>query len=288
MGNRLGIAAGAICVTIICAQDWQNVTSLPAVDFGGLTPAQKTTALKLLRETDCSCGCGMKVAECRMKDPNCSYSRGLASVIVDSVKQGKSRADALAAAKASKWGHAPDHSKTLEDPVKIPVAGAPSVGPENARITLVEFSDFQCPYCYKAAAELQAIVKSYPTQVKLIFKQFPLDIHSQAAYAAAASLGANKQGKFWILHDAMFAQRGRLSRDVIGKLASDSGLDMNKFTADVASTEILKIVDKDRDDGEKAGVDSTPTLYVNGQHYNGMLTLAALKPVLDGELKKHP
>ena len=288
MGHRVGLAGWTICVALLCAQDWQNLTSLPAVDLGGLTPAKKNTALKLLREGECSCGCGMKIAECRVKDPNCGYSRGLASVIVDSVKQGKSDADALAAAKASKWGHAPDHSKTLEDPVKIPVAGAPLLGPQNAAITLVEFSDFQCPYCYKAVTELQAIMQAYPTQVKLIFKQFPLDIHSQAAYAAAAAMAAHKQGKFWPLHDAMFARHGRLSREIIDKLAADLGLDMKQFNADVASAQIRKAVDKDRDDGETAGVDSTPTLFVNGQHYNGALTLAALKPVLDGELKKHP
>src|SRR5262249_32114334 len=163
-----GIVGCMITVALLCAQDWQNSTSLPAVDLAGLTPAQKNTALKLLRENDCSCHCGMKIAECRMKDPNCSYSRGLSSVIVDSLKLGNSPAEALAAAKASRFGHAPDHSKVLEDPVKIPVAGAPLVGPQNAPITLVEFSDFQCPYCIKAVEELAAIMKAYPTQVKLI------------------------------------------------------------------------------------------------------------------------
>jgi len=287
MRHRFGIAVGIICIALVSAEDWQNVTSLPAVDFGGLTPAKKATVLKLLRENGCSCGCGMKVAECRVKDPNCGYSRGLASVAVDSVKQGKNSAETLAAMKESKWSKVPDHSKTLEDPVKIPVAGAPAIGAEHAAITLIEFSDFQCPYCYKAVTELQAIMKAYPSQVKLIFKQFPLDIHSQAAYAAAAALAAHKQGKFWTLHDAMFARHGRLSKEIIEKLAADSGVDMKRFEADVASAEIRKAVDKDRDDGESAGVDSTPSLFVNGKHYNGLLTLAALKPILDGELKNH-
>jgi protein-disulfide isomerase len=207
---------------------------------------------------------------------------------VDSVKQGKNNSDAVAAAKASKWGHAPDHSKMLEDPVKIPVTGSPLIGAQNGTITLVEFSDFQCPYCYRAVPELQAVLKAYPNQVKLIFKQFPLDIHSQAAYAAAASLAAHRQGKFWPLHDAMFALHGKLSREIIQKLAGEQGLDMKKFNADLASAEVRKEVDKDRDDGETAGVDSTPTLFVNGQHYNGNITLAALKPIIDSELKKHP
>ena len=276
-----------LCVSLLCGQDWQTLSTLPAVDLGGLTPAQKNTVLKVLRENECVCGCSMKMAECRVKDPNCSFSRGLASVIVEAVRQGKSGSEALAAAKASKYGHAPDHSKVLEDPVKIPVAGSPLLGPQNAPITLVEFSDFQCPYCVKAVPELQAVMKAYPAKVKLIFKQFPLDNHSQAAVAAAAALAAHRQGKFWGLHDAMFAQRGKLSREIILKLAGDLGLDMKRFTADLDSAEIRKAVDKDRDEGETAGVDSTPTLFIDGQHYNGPLTLAALKPLLDGELKKH-
>jgi protein-disulfide isomerase len=288
MGNRLGITGWVVSIALLCAQDWQNATSLPAVDLGGLTPAQKNTALKLLRENDCSCHCGMKIAECRMKDPNCSYSRGLASVIVDSVKQGSSGAEALAAAKASKFGHAPDHSKLLEDPVKIPVEGSPLLGPQDAPVTLVEFSDFQCPYCIKAVGELQAIMKAYPTQVKLIFKQFPLDTHSQAALASVAALAAHRQGKFWAMHDGLFAQHGKLSQEIIVKVAADIGLDMQRFVADVNGPEIRKAVDKDRNDGETAGVDSTPTLFIDGQHYNGPLTLAALKPVLDGKLKKQP
>src|SRR5690348_1855283 len=86
---------------LLLAQDWQTVTSLPAVDLNGLTAAQKATALKLLRESECTCGCGMKLAECRVKDPNCSYSKGLSGAIVEAIRAGKSEADALKAAEAS-------------------------------------------------------------------------------------------------------------------------------------------------------------------------------------------
>ena len=186
-----------------------------------------------------------------------------------------------ARARRTHWRHWP-----LEDPVEIAVAGAPVLGPANAPLTLVEFSDFQCPYCVKAVPELQAVMKAYPTQVKLIFKEFPLDNHSQAAVAAAAALAAHRQGKFWPLHDALFEQKGRLSRETIVLLAGNIGLDMQRFTADFGSAEVRKAVAKDVDDGQNAGVDSTPTLFVDGQHYNGPITLAALKPVLDAELKK--
>jgi protein-disulfide isomerase len=270
------------------AQDWKTTDSLPKVDLSGLTAAQKAKVLKLLREDDCSCGCGMKVAECRMKDPGCSYSKGIAEAIVDAIKQGKTESQALALAKATKWGQGPpDHSATLEPPVAIPTAGAPIRGAAAAPVTLVEFSDFQCPFCIAATPQLEAVLKTYPGQVKLIFKQFPLDSHSQAALAAAAALAAQKQGKFWGMYDVLFAQKGNLSRQRIVDLAGAVGLDVSRFQADLGSPEIKRAVDKDIADGEKINVDSTPTLFVDGQRFNGPVTLASLRPVIDAELK-HP
>ncbi len=274
-----------LTAVLLFGQDWTTATVLPNVDFAGLTPVQKTKVLKLLRENGCTCGCGMKMAECRMKDPNCGYSKNLAALIVTSIKQGKTDAQTMAAVKDSQWGK--DHSLTLEDPVTIPVADAPVRGPGNARITLVEFSDFQCPFCVAATPQLDVLLKAYPSQVKLIFKEFPLDSHSQAALAAAAALAAHKQGKFWQLHDAMFSLQGNLSRQRIIALAKGIGLDMNRFQADLDSAEIKRAVAKEISEGEHIGVDSTPTLFVDGRRFNGALTVAALKPVIDEELK-HP
>jgi protein-disulfide isomerase len=273
---------------LLFAQDWKTTDSLPNVDLTGLTAAQRAKVLKLVRENDCSCHCGMKVAECRMMDPSCSYSKGIAQAIADAIKQGKTETQALSLAKASKWGQGPpDHSATLEPAVAVPVAGAPVRGAASAPVTLVEFSDFQCPFCIAATPQLEAILKAYPGQVKLIFKQFPLDSHSQAALAAAAALSAHKQGKFWGMYDALFAQRGHLSRQGIVGLAGAVGLDVNRFQTDLGSPEIKRAVDKDIADGEKINVDSTPTLFVDGQRFNGPVTLASLRPIIEAELK-HP
>jgi protein-disulfide isomerase len=279
----------AICLfgaVLLFAQDWQTATSLPAVDMGGLTPAQQTSALRVMRSQECSCGCGMKIAECRVKDPTCAYSKGLASVMVDAIKKGKTEAGAIAAAKASELAKARE-GKLLEKAVNIPTANSPSAGPANALITLVEFSDFQCPFCYKAVAHLNTLLKAYPTQVKLIFKQFPLvDSHPEAAISAAAALAAQQQGKFWQMHDIMFANHGNLSRKAILGWASGLGLDMTRFTADLESPAIKQAVRRDLEDGERAGVDSTPTVFIDGQKYNGALALDAIKPVIDAELKR--
>src|SRR5450631_853557 len=208
----VGLALGG--AALLLAQEWQTVTDLAGVDFTGLAPARKTLALKTLRAQACTCGCDMKIAECRVKDPNCSYSRGLASVTVAALKAGKSADEAIAESKASKFGTRPT-PKLLDDPVPIPTLGSPVMGPANARITLVEFSDFQCPYCTKAVAQLNATLKAYPNDVRLIFKQYPLDFHPQASVSASAALAAHAQGKFWPLHDLMFANRSKLSRPSI-------------------------------------------------------------------------
>src|SRR5436190_12603600 len=124
---------------LLLAQDWQKETTLPGVDLAGMAAAKVATALRLMRGYDCSCGCGMKVAECRIKDPGCAYSKGLAGALVEAVKGGKNDADALAAAKASKYGAAPAAPKLLEDPIPITTAGSPVEGPANAAVTLVEW-----------------------------------------------------------------------------------------------------------------------------------------------------
>jgi protein-disulfide isomerase len=274
----------AACLTF--AQDWKTADALPGVDLSSLSPAQRMTVLKILREQGCSCGCSMKIAECRIADTSCSYSNGLAAAVVEAVKQGKSEADAIAAAHASKWAHL-QPTQVLEAPVSIPTSGAPSIGPPNPQITLVEFSDFQCPYCVAAFPEIKAILKAYPANVKLIFKEFPLEIHSQADLAAAAAIAAHKQGKFWAMHDAMFAHHDDLSRKVILALAKENGLDLDRFETDIDSTEVRETVVRDVQDGDRVGVSGTPTVFVNGQRYNGRITLDSLKPVLDAELQ-HP
>lgn len=283
----LVLRSAGLCLLAACmvvAQDWKTADSLPGVDLGNLTAAQKATVLKILREHGCSCGCGMKLAECRMVDPNCSYSKGLAEAIADAVRQGKNEADAIAAADASHWAHVKP-TKLLDDPVSIPTAGAPSLGPQNAPITLVEFSDFQCPYCVAAFPEIGAILRAYPTQVRFVFKEYPLEIHSYAELAADAAVAAHKQGKFWPMYNAMFASRD-LSRNAIFALAQKNGLDMKRFESDLGSTETRETVIRDIQDGDRAGVEGTPTIFINGKRYNGQIVQASLKPILDAEL--HP
>jgi len=264
---------------------WTTAATLPGIDFNGLTAAQKQKAVQILRQRDCTCGCGMKVAECRFKDPNCAYSHGLSDVVVQGLKDGKSPEEIGKLEVASRWGHPPAPPKLLESPVKIPLEGAPSEGPANARITLVEFSDFECPYCSQAAAEVKNALAAYPKDIRLFYKQFPLETHPHAELAARASLAALNQGKFWPMHDKLFANSRKLTRENILAWAQELGMDTTRFTADLTSQKSKGVIDSDLKDGLDAGVTGTPSFYINGKHYNGPFNMAALKPILDEELK---
>ncbi len=160
-------------------------------------------------------------------------------------------------------------------------------GPQDARITLVEFSDFECPFCSAAVVQVDRIMAAYPKDIKLIYKQFPLSTHPHAQMAAEASLAAKEQGKFWEMYDILFKNFRRLSAENILMFAKEVGLDMDKFKADMVSSKYRAVIDKDLKDGDAAGVYGTPSFYINGKQYNGEVTLASLKPILEAELK-HP
>jgi protein-disulfide isomerase len=260
---------------------WKSATELPNVDMTGLSADQKHAVLKLLREEACTCGCGMKMAQCRMQDPKCAFSRMSASTAVKAIKEGKTP-DQMRTAALSE-----NHLKTLDEPVKIHVDGSPSKGPISAKITLVEFSDFQCPYCSKAAFELDELSRKYPGDVRLVYKQYPIAvIHSQATLAARASLAANNQGKFWLMHDRMFNNSKKLTKENILAWAKEVNMDMPRFIKDVDSKEVAAAVDRDIKEADDIGVLGTPTVFLNGKRYNGELTVAEFGKVIEGELKK--
>jgi len=252
------------------------------VDLSGLTAVQKKAVMKLLHEQDCSCQCGLKTADCIVQDPDCSYSRALAGIAIKGVKDGKALLEISKLMDASPKAHRP---KLLEDPVTIPVAGAPSVGPGDARITLVEFSDFECPYCALAVKQVKALMAAYPKDIRLFYKQFPLSMHPHAQMAAEAALAANEQGKFWEMHDILFANFRKLTRENMLVWAQQIGLDVNKFKADLDSGKFASVIKKDTSDGDAAGVYGTPAFFINGKLYNGPMTMEAVKPIFEAELK---
>ena len=156
-------------------------------------------------------------------------------------------------------------------------------------MTLVAWSDFKCPFCGRAAPTVKQLEEAYPGKLRIAFKQFPLPFHDKAHLAAEAALAANEQGRFWQMHDKMFANFHQITRENLLAWANELGMDVPKFTAALDSPKNKAIVAKDLEDGEFAGVNGTPALFIDGKHYNGPVDLAVLKPILDEEIKNaHP
>jgi len=260
--------------------DWKTSTALPGVDLTGLTAPQKNVALSVMRSEACGCGCGMMIAQCRVNDPKCAVSHRWADMVVKDAAAGKS-AEAIRAEIVKLANEPPP---LLEAPVKLSVEGDPVRGPADAKVTVVEFSDFQCPYCAKAVGEINQVLNKFPKDVKLVFKQYPLDNHSQAALAAESALAAQAQGKFWEMHDKMYANFRAINRDHILAWAKEIGLDMTRFEADLASHKYASRVASEEKQGEKAGVEGTPTFFIDGKKLNASFELGTVGPIIAQEM----
>ena len=168
-------------------------------------------------------------------------------------------------------------------------ADGPSRGPDNARVTLVEFADFQCPYCGKMAPVLERALSRYPHEVRLVYRQMPLEkLHPDAMHAAEASLCAREQGKFWEMHDALYADQHAMSLDDLKKTAARLELDTTAFAACLESGSTAAAVKSDAQAGLEYGVDGTPGLFVNGRFINGAVPYERLAALIDDELRRQP
>lgn len=157
----------------------------------------------------------------------------------------------------------------------IQVGDSPVKGDKNAKIMIVEWSDFQCPYCSRIGGPLKELIAKYPKQVAMSFKQFPLSFHKQAFKAAEASLAAHAQGKFWEMHDILFQNMKALGEDKLELYAQQLGLDMEKFKADMSSSKYAAQVKAEMKEGSKIGVRGTPSIYVNGRKWQASGRTAA-------------
>lgn len=171
--------------------------------------------------------------------------------------------------------------KQFTNPVKIDVGNSPVKGPKDARVTIIEFSDFQCPYCTRANETVKEIVKAYPKDVKIVFKNLPLPFHKEADPAARAALAAGKQGKFWEMHDALFANQASLKADFYTAKAKELGLDVEKFKKDMESDEIKNQVKEDANLAQKHGISGTPGFFVNGVAVKGAYPFDHFKQIID-------
>ncbi len=166
----------------------------------------------------------------------------------------------------------------------LPVNNSATKGPEDAPVTITVFDDFQCPYCARLLPTLENVVNAYPTQVRLVFKHFPLSMHKFARQAAIASIAARNQGKFWPLHDQLFANYNKLNDGRIRELAESVGLDMARFDKDVANPALAQEIADDVKLGTDSGVRGTPSVYVNGVQLKDR-SMAGFRAAIEAELR---
>ena len=175
-----------------------------------------------------------------------------------------------------------------EDPNKIytvPVGKSPYKGPKDAPVTVVMFQDFQCPFSNRSQATIKQLIETYPNQIKLAFKNYPLPFHKDAPLASEAALAAGEQGKFWEMHDKIFANQKKLKIDNLKSYAQELNLDMNKFNEDLENHQFKKVVDGDVKIAKSLGVRGTPTFFINGKKLVGAKPFTEFKKVIDPLIK---
>ncbi|HEV7731703.1 MAG TPA: thioredoxin domain-containing protein [Candidatus Binatia bacterium] len=176
----------------------------------------------------------------------------------------------------------------LKPPViEVGTAGRPEKGGAKAPVTIIMFSDYECPYCKRAEVVVAEVTKTYGDKVKLVFRDYPLPFHATARPAAEAAACANAQGKFWEYHDKLFAASD-LSNDKLKAMAGELKLDQKKFDDCLAKQEFKAVIDKDMEEGAAVGVNGTPAFFINGRMLSGAQPFEKFKEIIDEELARSP
>lgn len=170
----------------------------------------------------------------------------------------------------------------------VATGDSPAVGDKNAPVQIVEFADFQCPYCRAAEGSIKQVRQQYGNKVRLVYMDFPLGFHPHALDASMAARCANEQGKFWPYHDALLADQSKLDLSDLRTTAAKLGLDTASFNHCLDSKKYRAAVISDRDQGTKLGLTGTPTFFLNGRELSGAQSPEAFSAAVDDELKAPP
>lgn len=170
---------------------------------------------------------------------------------------------------------------------KVSTDDDPSMGgSKNAPITVIEFTEYQCPFCKRARPTIQKILDTYKDQVHYVLRDFPLSFHKQAKGAANAAQCAGDQGKYWEYSDELWKTQGKHTEETLNKIATDIKLNMDKFKKCTSSKKYYAEIDKDQNDGIAAGVTGTPAYFINGLFLSGAQPFQSFKKLIDEELAR--
>lgn len=268
----------ALASTAVQAQQDPSraLADVPGFDFGRLpAPARRELASVLTDEFD-YCGRPLTLLASLKKGDACKHTRRLVGLAATLAAEGSAASEIIVS--LSKYNQGFNKGRATFKPDE-----RQCLGPKDAKVTLVEFSDFECPFCAAARPILEDYVKARP-QVRLCWMAYPLPMHPNAVFAGQAALFARDAGKFWQLHDALFDNQLSISEDFIRQLLGKQGLDVKAFDKAVAAKKYVDELEASKDSGKKAGVDSTPSIYVNGRKYTLGLNVESLSLAVDDEL----
>ncbi|MBN2191697.1 MAG: thioredoxin domain-containing protein [Polyangiaceae bacterium] len=234
--------------------------TLPGIDTSELTSRERSEWWAAVNDLDAPClGQAASIARCVSESLPCASCRPAAEFLRQQILRGQPRAQVEA---AFKLRFDPSAVRAID------VKDAPWKGAARPAVVIVVWADFGCPFCARAASLLDAQVKARPDQVRVVYKHFPLDQHLAATDAARATVAAHRQGKFWELHDALYAHREDLEGVMIERLARELGLDMARFAADMASAETRAMIERDMREADALGLRGTPFVHVNGRYFD--------------------
>lgn len=183
-------------------------------------------------------------------------------------------------------GNASEAPGMQAEPVRVATEGRPARGPDDAEVTMVEFVDFECPFCGNYARDtFPRVMSEYGDRVRYVSRHFPLDSHPHAADAAAAAECAHAQGRYWQLHERLFANQEQLGKRGLAAQARRAGLDMQRYSACLDAPTTLGRIQTDVDDGRRYGVTGTPTFFVDGKIIRGAQPYEQIKAELDSALR---
>ena len=275
---RVVVGLGVLWAVGAVADDasfpWSRVVGAPT---SSLTQEQKDRVVALAGTTANYQGCRGTVAECIARDPADATAARLAGFLVRRVVAGDS--DTQIADGVANRRRSARPARTAE----IDLFESNCTGPASARVTIVEFGDFQCPFCRVAEPFLEKIIEAHPSDVRFCFKHFPVRSHDRAVPSSVASLAAARQGKYWEMHRALY-QTSDLSDANLEAVARQVGLDLARYRADIADEALREEVETDKLEGQELGVDRTPTFFINGKQYYGPLTEVEFADRIEEEL----
>lgn len=257
---------------------WNRVLN---ADPSKLSKADRQRAERLMNKIYVYFGCSDTVANCLVSDPACQTARRIAGLIVRMVQKGRTD-DRIQGAVKLRGVSAHPFKKHKFNLTHRPRVGAPEAG---AKVTIVEFAEFECPFCRVVSPILKRLVGRFAAQgVALVYKHYPVSTHKQAIPCARAAYAAHKQGKFWAFHDLLYKKAPRLSTSEVEGYAGQIGLNLTTFKAVRDSRRSRLVVAADKREGLRAGVKGTPTFYFNGKQYKGRKDYTEFQDRIEEEL----